>query len=104
MQPKRGLFATHTMDRISHRSSCLPSLPQPDRGNSRRKLAALSRWYEFYYDVYLDGIFTFHTQDLHEKYGMALPVLYTTLQLTAILRTDSSHHTYGVACPGTRLL
>ena len=34
------------------------------------KLAALSRWYEFYYEVLpLKGQFTFHIQDLHRKYG-----------------------------------
>jgi hypothetical protein len=33
------------------------------------KLAALSRWYEFYYDVILQGQFTFHIQELHKKYG-----------------------------------
>lgn len=33
------------------------------------KLAALSRWYEFYYEVSCKGQFTFHIQTLHEKYG-----------------------------------
>lgn len=34
------------------------------------KLAALSFWYEFYYDIYpLYGQYTFHIRDLHEKYG-----------------------------------
>ena len=33
------------------------------------KLAALSRWYEFYYEVILRGQFTFHIIELHEKYG-----------------------------------
>jgi hypothetical protein len=33
------------------------------------KPAALSRWYEFYYDVILRGKFTFHVQELHKKYG-----------------------------------
>jgi hypothetical protein len=36
------------------------------------KLAALSNWYEFYYDVILQGKFTFHISDLHKQYGMAL--------------------------------
>lgn len=34
------------------------------------KLAALSRWYEFYYDVVLRGQFTFHVKELHQRYGM----------------------------------
>lgn len=33
------------------------------------KLAALSNWYEFYYDVAQQGKFTFHIQDLHKRYG-----------------------------------
>ena len=36
------------------------------------KLAALSNWYEFYYDVILQGKFTFHIQHLHKQYGIAL--------------------------------
>jgi hypothetical protein len=36
------------------------------------KLAALSNWYEFYYDVILQGKFTFHIQDLHKQYGIAV--------------------------------
>jgi low temperature requirement protein LtrA len=33
------------------------------------KLAALTQWYEIYYDIYLNGQFTLHVKDLHEKYG-----------------------------------
>jgi hypothetical protein len=33
------------------------------------KLAALTKWYEFYYEVVLRGQFTFHVQDLHKIYG-----------------------------------
>ena len=35
------------------------------------KLAAVTRWYEFYYDVVLKGRFTFHIQELHRKYGIS---------------------------------
>lgn len=34
------------------------------------KLAALSKWYEFYYDVYLQGQFVFQLEELHKRYGM----------------------------------
>ncbi len=34
------------------------------------KLAALTPWYEFYYDVVLDGKFLFQRQKLHATYGM----------------------------------
>ncbi|KAI0102513.1 putative cytochrome P450 [Nemania sp. FL0031] len=33
------------------------------------KLAAISKWYEFYYDVILRGQFTFQIQKMHRKYG-----------------------------------
>lgn len=33
------------------------------------KLAALTYWYEYYYDVHLQGQFTFHVIELHKKYG-----------------------------------
>lgn len=33
------------------------------------KLAALSKWYEFYYEVVKKGHFTFRIQDLHRQYG-----------------------------------
>ncbi|GAP90688.2 putative cytochrome P450 [Rosellinia necatrix] len=33
------------------------------------KLAAISKWYEFYYDVVLRGQFTFQIQKMHRKYG-----------------------------------
>ena len=33
------------------------------------KLAALTSWYEFYYDVILPGQFVWHIQELHSQYG-----------------------------------
>lgn len=33
------------------------------------RLAALSNWYEFYYDVLKDGDFTWQIKRLHMKYG-----------------------------------
>jgi hypothetical protein len=33
------------------------------------KLAALTKWYEFYYDVTCKGQFTFKVQELHKRYG-----------------------------------
>jgi len=33
------------------------------------KLAAISNWYEFYYEIILDGAFTKHLQQLHKCYG-----------------------------------
>jgi hypothetical protein len=33
------------------------------------KLAALTEFYEQYYNIWLDGQFTFHINKLHDKYG-----------------------------------
>lgn len=34
------------------------------------KIAAVSRWYEFYYDVIRGGAFAGHLPELHRKYGI----------------------------------
>ena len=34
------------------------------------KLAALTKWYECYWEIARNGRFTFHIQDLHKKYGV----------------------------------
>ena len=34
------------------------------------KLAALTYWYEFYYDVIKPGQYVFKIKDLHKQYGM----------------------------------
>lgn len=33
------------------------------------RLAGLTRWYEFYFEIIQKGQMTFHIQDLHKKYG-----------------------------------
>jgi hypothetical protein len=38
------------------------------------KLAAATLWYEFYYDVILQGRYTFKIKDLHQKYAMRRPL------------------------------
>lgn len=43
------------------------------------KLAALSNWYEFYYDVLQQGQLTAHIQKLHDEYGMpGFPFVFLT--------------------------
>ena len=40
------------------------------------KLAALTYWYEFYYDAFLPGQYIFKVKELHKRYGkLALTVL-----------------------------
>jgi hypothetical protein len=43
------------------------------------KIAALTKWYEFYYDVILKGQFTFQTQKLHKKYGTSSQLILKDL-------------------------
>jgi hypothetical protein len=38
------------------------------------KLAALTWWYEFYYDIILGGQYVFKTVELHKKYGPIIRV------------------------------
>jgi len=45
------------------------------------RLAALSNWYEFYYDVNLQGKFTAHIQQLHKKYGPIVRITPTELHI-----------------------
>jgi cytochrome P450 len=33
------------------------------------RIAGLTYWYEYYYDVYLPGRYIFHIQELHKRYG-----------------------------------
>lgn len=37
------------------------------------KLAAVTRWYEGYYDLYLSGQYTFKIAELHRQYGEEEP-------------------------------
>ncbi len=39
------------------------------------KLAALTKWYEFYYEVIRKGQFTFHIDELHNRYGTCMRLL-----------------------------
>ncbi|CZR51378.1 related to cytochrome P450 CYP3/CYP5/CYP6/CYP9 subfamilies [Phialocephala subalpina] len=50
------------------------------------KLAALTKWYEFYYDVVAQGQFTFQIQKLHKKYGPIVRITPWELHIE-----DSSH-------------
>lgn len=40
------------------------------------KLAAVTRWYEAYYEIVLGGQYSFHIDKLHDKYG--IPHLFRT--------------------------
>lgn len=55
------------------------------------KLAACSRWYEFYYDVVLRGQFTFQIQRMHKKYGMNSAAVTSTIQSSNLSRSNYSN-------------
>lgn len=46
------------------------------------KLAALTSWYEFYYDVLQPGQYVFKIQELHKHYGTASPISHFPPQPT----------------------
>ncbi|KAF2670084.1 cytochrome P450 [Microthyrium microscopicum] len=46
------------------------------------KLAALSHWYEFYYDVLQHGQFTEHIQELHKLYGPIVRITPTEIHIS----------------------
>jgi hypothetical protein len=48
------------------------------------KLAALTKWYEFYYDVVCRGQFTFKTQAMHKKYGSTPSIITTSLAIRVL--------------------
>jgi len=65
-----GLWVIYLLSLVVHRLylSPLAAFPGP-------KLAGLSKWYEFYYDVIQQGQFTFHIRELHKKYGKSMVLL-----------------------------
>lgn len=60
------------------------------------RLAALSNLYEFYYDVILQGKFTFHIQDLHKRYGPIVRITPTELHIDD---PDYYEHLYSRTAP-----
>ena len=73
------LVFSHSLDHVTTPRTWLERELEPDAVRALKAegdlsiggptLAALSNWYEFYYDVTLQGKFTFHIQELHKKYG-----------------------------------
>lgn len=56
------------------------------------KLAALTQWYEVYYDVYLNGQFTLHVKELHKKSHCPNQPLGAEHQRPRVLRNNLFHH------------
>ncbi|KIX02127.1 uncharacterized protein Z518_08066 [Rhinocladiella mackenziei CBS 650.93] len=55
------------------------------------KLAGLTRWYEFYYELVQQGQMTFHIRELHKKYG---PIVRVTPNELHILDSDYFEELY----------
>jgi hypothetical protein len=46
------------------------------------KLAALTFWYEFYYDVVKGGEYVYEIEKMHQRYGMSHSIMDPSKQLT----------------------
>ncbi|KAI0538368.1 trichodiene oxygenase [Xylaria digitata] len=57
------------------------------------KLAAITRWYEGYYDIILNGQYTFKIKELHDKYGPVIRISPYELHVNdpAFLNTLYNH-------------
>ena len=63
------------------------------------KLAALTSWYEFYYDAIEPGKFVWKIRDLHSEYGLvALPGLETFPLMCTLRRSYRADYTLGGPC------
>lgn len=59
------------------------------------KLAALTSWYEFYYDVIKPGQYVWKIKDLHEEYGECYLLYLDTIYADSHFAQDplsESHH------------
>lgn len=62
-----GAVAAYYITMVFYRLFLHPLAPFPGP-----RLAAISRWYEGYYDVVLDGQYTSKIRELHAIYGTVL--------------------------------
>ena len=63
------------------------------------KLAALTSWYEFYYDAIQQGKFVWKIKDLHSKYGLHVLPRHNYEHLMFILcRSHCANYTMGSPC------
>ena len=63
------------------------------------KLAALTSWYEFYFDAIQQGRFVWRIKDLHSKYGLSILPRLKACSLMAIFpRPNRANNTLGDSC------
>lgn len=62
------------------------------------RLAALTHWYELYYDLVKGGKYVFKIRELHEQYGMS-PSYFSSINIRPLIppRPDRSHQSKGIA-------
>ena len=58
------------------------------------KLAGLSKWYEFYYEIVRKGQFTLQIDELHRKYGTASPESSAYSAVLLILKKARSYKSH----------
>ncbi len=72
------------------------------------KLAAISKWYEAYYEIVKKGQFTFKIDELHARYGensnATIPSVSECKAADTKRRTDSPHHASRAAYQGQLVL
>lgn len=70
------------------------------------RLAAVTRWYEFYFDIIKGGIFSKQFPALHQKYGTLIPFVATSDSSLAnhMIRTNCSYFTRPTSCEWSRVL
>ena len=73
---------------------CVPNHLDPLASFPGPKIAALTGYYEFYYDFFRNGTYTFQIEKMHQKYGtrlgQKLPILYIAIEtlLTSSFRSN----------------
>lgn len=70
------------------------------------RLAALSRWYEFYFDIIKGGTFSKQFPALHQKYGTLIPSFarFKSPFADELFRTNCSYFTGCASCERSRVL
>ena len=62
------------------------------------KLAALTFWYEFYYDVWHEGQYTWKIRELHDQYGLYFPKRFARYQTDLNYQKDLSYASILLKC------
>ena len=61
------------------------------------KLAAVTSWYDFYYDAICHGKYTFEIARMHQQYGIKSIPLHDSKMLMRPSRPNCPHHSLGAS-------